>query len=93
MGAICWLCDQDMMHVTGCTPHAYTCAGKDPEPALVYQPLNHGNNCHDCGAHPGHFHHPGCDMERCPWCGGQLITCDHSEVTVVSYQPKRVSRI
>jgi hypothetical protein len=32
--------------------------------------------CHDCGARPGHFHHPGCDVEECPRCRGQLISCD-----------------
>jgi hypothetical protein len=31
--------------------------------------------CHDCGCLEGEFHAPGCDMERCPFCGGQLITC------------------
>jgi hypothetical protein len=31
--------------------------------------------CHDCNAKPAHKHHPGCDMERCPKCGGQLISC------------------
>jgi hypothetical protein len=31
--------------------------------------------CHDCGALEGQLHLYGCDMERCPFCLGQLITC------------------
>ena len=31
--------------------------------------------CHDCGARKGLFHGPGCDMERCPACRGQMISC------------------
>lgn len=31
--------------------------------------------CHDCNIKHGGFHHPGCDTERCPKCGGQLISC------------------
>ena len=31
--------------------------------------------CTDCGAMVGHYHHPGCDVERCPVCGEQLISC------------------
>ena len=31
--------------------------------------------CHDCGALEGALHERGCDMERCPFCGHQLITC------------------
>jgi len=31
--------------------------------------------CHDCGTLEGQLHKLGCDMESCPFCGGQLITC------------------
>lgn len=33
-------------------------------------------NCHDCNCREGELHHYDCDMERCPFCGGQLIICD-----------------
>lgn len=32
--------------------------------------------CHDCAVEIGEQHKPGCDMEECPFCGGQLIGCD-----------------
>jgi hypothetical protein len=34
-----------------------------------------GGRCHDCNVAPGGYHHPGCDMERCPKCNRQLISC------------------
>jgi hypothetical protein len=38
-------------------------------------PVPDDHQCHDCGVPQGALHEPGCDMERCPVCGGQLITC------------------
>ncbi|MEX0892956.1 MAG: hypothetical protein WEB88_12385 [Gemmatimonadota bacterium] len=32
--------------------------------------------CHDCAVVRGQYHVPGCDVERCPACGDQLIGCD-----------------
>jgi len=34
-----------------------------------------GRKCHDCNCKEGELHHRGCDWERCPFCGGQLISC------------------
>ena len=33
-------------------------------PGVPYEDLGHQS--HDCFVEPGGFHHPGCDMERCP---------------------------
>ena len=33
-------------------------------------------DCLECGAKFGRYHHPWCDMEKCPEFNDQLISCD-----------------
>ncbi len=50
-------------------------------------------NCHDCGIYNklGNIHHFGCDVERCPACGGQLISCSCTKEEIgVNEKWKRV---
>jgi hypothetical protein len=35
--------------------------------------------CHDCRVQAGQLHVPSCDVEECPNCGEQAITCDCGE--------------
>jgi len=43
---------------------------------LDWKTMTAENPCHDCSALQGQFHCFGCDVERCPCCGGQALGCD-----------------
>ena len=70
--AICDFCKQEMTDNVGCIGAGFDINDKHLDPI----PNDEGQNCHDCGAPDGTLHHPGCDSERCPNCGGQAIGCD-----------------
>ena len=88
MGAVCKVCRKDMMKSKGCVRPKIQIAGE------LYDRIKVGDSgdwaegmpedfrCNDCNALFGHLHHWGCDAERCPACGFQLISCNCEEVSI-----------
>lgn len=81
--AKCEACQQEMQSSVACTATAlcFVMLGESKDvPRISYTEFHdQTHNCHDCGVPPGAMHHLGCGMEKCPLCGGQLISCDHTE--------------
>ena len=46
--------------------------------------------CHDCATPEGAFHLPGCDMEICPFCSGQLLSCD-CRYRLLGFDPNKLA--
>jgi hypothetical protein len=48
--------------------------------------------CHDCNIlnKKGNTHHYGCDIERCPKCKGQLISCKCNKTAILETSKKGV---
>jgi len=76
--AICNLCDREMLDPATVSrivrPIAYV--GEAPRPQVPYRNEDGRELCHDCSVAAGGVHHPGCDMEECPRCGHQLLSCE-----------------
>jgi hypothetical protein len=47
------------------------------------------NRCGDCKVREGELHLIGCDKECCPFCGGQLVTCNCEYKYLKLYSKKK----
>lgn len=79
--AVCDSCNQEMLDGVSCTlTHLLLVNGSYERRRYQAHPVRDENGdrrkCGDCGTPSGGLHHPGCDMEPCPRCRRQLISCD-----------------
>jgi hypothetical protein len=78
--AVCIFCGNDMIHGTTCSDERLRIGGVDYEPirwggekGYPFQDMT--ERCGDCNVPNGGVHHHGCDLEQCPLCHRQAISC------------------
>jgi len=77
--AVCSYCSQEMLSAARCSLTPIVIAGESYSP-VPYTPepgyRRARARCGDCGVLPGSVHHHGFDIEECPACFGQSISCE-----------------
>ena len=86
---VCRVCNREMNDGSGCIGGTLICNGKKyarikaGDEGDFVPSMGEGEKCHDCATTTGNYHHWGCDAERCPACGLQLISCDCEDVQLL----------
>ena len=78
--AICTFCGSEILHGTSCNEKSLRIGDADYEPIRWgdergYRVLYVTDQCGDCGVPKGGVHHHGCDLEQCPACLSQALSC------------------
>lgn len=75
--ALCNWCGEEMTTGASCSV-AELHRGGVPVPMVRFgdeRPKWRGERCGDCGVRRGGLHHLGCDVQCCPVCRGQMMSC------------------
>lgn len=76
--AVCNWCGSEMTTGRSCVVAAMHRDGRRLDlPPFGHEPGRRSSaaRCGDCGVAVGGWHHPGCDLQQCPSCGDQLLSC------------------
>lgn len=78
--AICMFCNKEMIDGTSCTEEPLHIGGVALDPVrwgdeTGYEFWDRSARCGDCNVARGGVHHHGCDIEQCPACEGQALSC------------------
>ena len=76
MSVICQRCNRDMQTVDSCIEDADEYNDGLKLTPLKFYPQDKSERCHDCNIGFGGYHHIRCDVEDCPRCHRQFITCN-----------------
>ena len=80
--AVCSRCKKEMTFGGSCVGETLTIEGRKyprirfGKEALALGGIMMSSDCSDCHVTIGALHHLNCDIEECPKCGGQFLSCN-----------------